>query len=149
MTRLGVGVGLITAIALGGIMGDNIIALATSIFFGLCAASFLPVFVGALFSKRMNRIAAIASVICGFTASLFWLLFMNSKTAVGVGLCAKLFQRPVLVPEGWSVTWTVVDPLIVALPISALVAIILTYAAKPMDPKYAHYCFGGAKPEDI
>lgn len=142
VTRIGIGIGLIVAIVLGRVLGDNIIALATAIFFGLCAASFLPAFIGGLFSKRITRPAAIASVVSGFAVSLFWLLFVNAKTATGVGLCSKLFHRAVLVPEGWSVTWTVVDPLVIGLPVSAMVVIIVTIFTKPMDESHVAKCFG-------
>ncbi|HOJ33630.1 MAG TPA: sodium:solute symporter family protein [Candidatus Hydrogenedentes bacterium] len=142
VTRIGIGIGLIVAIVLGRILGDNIIALATAIFFGLCAASFLPAFIGGLFSKRITKAAAISSVVAGFFTSLFWLLFVNAKTAVGIGLCSKLFHKAVLVPEGWSVTWTVVDPLVIGLPISVIVAAIVTFFTKPMDESHISKCFG-------
>lgn len=82
VTRLAVGVGLVIAIVLGKMVGDNIIALATAVFFGLCAASFLPAFLGALFWKRMGRTAAAASIATGFLVNTFWLLFINGKTSV-------------------------------------------------------------------
>jgi SSS family solute:Na+ symporter len=147
ITRLGIVVGLIVAVVLGKIVGDNIIALATAIFFGLCAAAFLPAFVGGLFWRRMTRTGAIASIVTGFLVSTLWLLFINGKTAGGVGICNALFDRPNLVPAGWSVTWTVVDPLFVALPISVLVAIAVSLLTRPMDKAYVDYCFGGPKPE--
>ncbi len=147
ITRIGVVIGLIVAIILGTILGDNIIAIATAIFFGLCAAAFLPAFVSGLFWRRFSRNAAIASVMAGFVASTFWLVFVNGKTAAGVGLCMALFGKPNLVPAGWSPTWTVVDPLFVALPVSIIVTIVAGFLSKPMDKAYADYCFGGKKPE--
>jgi SSS family solute:Na+ symporter len=149
ITRLGVGVGLIIAIVLGKLVGDNIIALATAVFFGLCAASFLPTFLGALFWKRMSRSAAIASMTTGFVVSTFWLLFINAKTAGGISVCAMLFGKPTLLPASMSPTWAVVDPLFVALPASALVAIVVGLLTKPMNRAHADYCFGGAKAELI
>ncbi len=146
VTRLGVGVGLIVALVLGKIAGDNIIAIATAVFFGMCAASFLPVFIAGLFWKRMSRAAAISSVLVGFAVSTFWLLFVNGKTAGGVGICKALFGKATLVPEGWSVTWSNVDPLFIGLPISAIVIVAVGLLAKPMNPAHAHYCFGGPKP---
>jgi SSS family solute:Na+ symporter len=53
---------------------------------------------------------------------------------------------PNLVPPSWSATWTVVDPLFVALPVSILVAVIAGLLTKPMDTGHADYCFGGPKP---
>jgi len=147
ITRLGICVGIIVAIVLGRIAGDNIIALATAIFFGLCAAAFLPAFVGGLFWRRMNAAAAVASIATGFFASTLWLLFVNGKTSGGVGVCKALFGKPTLVPPTWSVTWMVVDPLIVALPLSIIVAVVVALVTKPMDKPYLDYCFGGPKPE--
>ena len=69
------------------------------------------------------------------------------RRAGGLGLCKALFGKDNLVPPTWSVTWTVVDPLIVALPLSALTLIIVMLITKPMNKSYADYCFGGAKPD--
>jgi SSS family solute:Na+ symporter len=147
ITRLGIVIGLIVSIVMAKYIRGNIIALATAIFFGLCASSFLPTFVGGLFSKRMSRAAAIASMLVGFISSLFWLVFVNGKTAGGLGLCKILFDKDNLVPATWSVTWTVVDPLIVALPLSVITAVVVALITKPMDRAYVEYCFGGPKPE--
>ena len=146
ITRLGIVVGLIVSVWMAKTIRGNIIALATAIFMGLCASSFLPALVGGLFSKRMNRPAAISSVQIGFLTSLFWLVFVNGKTAGGLGICKALFGKDNLVPPTWSVTWTVVDPLVVALPLSILTAIVVMLITRPMDKAYADYCFGGPKP---
>ena len=146
ITRLGIVVGLIVSVWMAKTIRGNIIALATAIFMGLCASSFLPALVGGLFSKRMNRPAAISSVLIGFLTSLFWLVFVNGKTAGGLGICKALFGKDNLVPPTWSVTWTVVDPLVVALPLSILTAIVVMLITRPMDKAYADYCFGGPKP---
>ncbi len=146
ITRLGIAIGLIVALIMGKLIRGNIIALATAIFMGLCASSFLPAFVGGLFSKRMSRTAAIASMLVGFFSSMFWLVFVNGKTAGGLGICKALVGRDTLVPPTWSVTWTVVDPLIISLPLAILTAIVVVLITKPMDPAYVRYCFGGSKP---
>jgi len=124
----------------------NIIALATSIFFGLCASSFLPMLVFGLFWRRMTKPAAVASLLVGFLTSGFWLLFVNGKTAAGLGLCKAWFGKDHLVPAQWSLTWTVVDPLVVALPLSVLTAVVVALVTKPMDPAYVRYVFGGPRP---
>ena len=148
ITRLGIVIGIVVSVWMAKTIRGNIIALATAIFFGLCASSFLPAFVGGLFSKRMNASAAIASVLVGFLTSVFWLAFVNGKTAGGLGICKALFGKDNLVPPTWSVTWTVVDPLIVALPLSILTAIIVMRITKPMNTAYVDYCFGGPKPSN-
>jgi hypothetical protein len=40
----------------------------------------------------------------------------------------------------------VVDPLVVALPLSALTAVVVAWLTRPMDPAHVAWCFGGAKP---
>jgi len=146
ITRIGIAVGIIVAIVLGKAVRGNVIALATAIFFGLCAAAFLPMFIGAIFWKRMTKAAAMASMLTGFCVSLFWLVFINGKVAGGLGFCQALFGRTTLVPEGWSATWNVVDPLFVALPASAVVAVVVSLLTRPPDQEHVDYCFGGPKP---
>jgi SSS family solute:Na+ symporter len=146
ITRLGIVAGIVVAIVLGKAVRGNIIALATAIFFGLCAASFLPAFLAGLFWRRMTRPAAIASILVGFLSSGFWSIFVNGKTAAGLGICKALFGRDTILTAAYSPTWAVVDPLIVALPLSALTAIIVALITKPMNPEHVRYCFGGPKP---
>ena len=147
VTRVGIVVGIVVALVMGKFVRGNIIALATAIFFGLCASSFLPMLVFGLFWKRMNRAAAISSLLVGFLTSAFWLMFVNGKTAAGLGFCKAWFGTDHLVPTTWSLTWTVVDPLVVALPLSILTAVAVALVTKPMDPAYVSYVFGGAKPK--
>ncbi len=146
ITRLGIVIGLITAIVMGKLIRGNIIALATALFMGLCASAFLPAFVGGLFTRRITKAAAITSLLVGFLASAFWSVFINGKTAAGLGICKALFGKDNLVPATCSVTWTVVDPLIIALPLSLLTAIVVSLITKPMSKAYVDYCFGGTKP---
>ncbi|MHC1624429.1 MAG: sodium:solute symporter family protein, partial [Methermicoccaceae archaeon] len=75
ITRMGIFITIIISIVLAYILPISIIARATAIFFGLCAAAFLPIYTGALFWKRMNRQGAIAGLVTGTTLSLFWLAF--------------------------------------------------------------------------
>ncbi len=147
VTRVGIVVGIVVALVMGKFVRGNIIALATAIFFGLCASSFLPMLVFGLFWKRMNRAAAISSLLVGFLTSAFWLMFVNGKTAAGLGFCKAWFGTDHLVPTTWSLTWTVVDPLVVALPLSVLTAVAVALVTKPMDPAYVSYVFGGSKPK--
>ena len=148
VTRLGVGVGLIIAIVLGHFAKASVIAIATAVFFGMCAATFLPSFVGGLYWKRPSRTAAVASVLTGAVLSIFWLVCINGKTAESAGVCKLIFGQDTLLPAGYSVTWAVVDPLIIALPISALVYIAVTLLTRPMAKEYADYIFGGPKPAE-
>jgi len=121
--------------------GGYIIARATAIFFGLCASAFLPAFVGGLFWKRMTRPAAIASMLTGFVVTAFWLLFVKAAEAGDIGLVQKLTggQRSILANHP---NWPVVDPILVALPISFLVALIVTFMTKPLEKDRLDRCFG-------
>jgi SSS family solute:Na+ symporter len=148
ITRCGIVIGILTAIVLGKLVRGNIIALATALFFGICAASFLPSFLAGLFWRRMTRPAAIASILVGFATSAFWSVFINAKTATGLGICKALFGTPTLLTHAFSPTWAVVDPLLVALPISALTAFVVALVTRPLPPDYVAYCFGGQRPTD-
>lgn len=121
--------------------GGYIIARATAIFFGLCASAFLPAFVGGLFWKRMTRPAAIASMVTGFVVTALWLLFVKAAEAGDIGLVQKFTdgQRSILANHP---NWPVVDPIVVALPISFLVALIVTLMTKPLAKDRLDQCFG-------
>ena len=147
VTRLGVILGIVVAVVLAQTLRGNIIAVATAIFFGLCATTFLPSFVLGVFWRRMTPAAAVASMLVGFVTSLFWLVFVHGRTAAGLGISEALVGTPHIVPAHWSLTWTVVDPVVVALPLSFLTAVVVARVSRPMDPAYVHYVFGGPRPD--
>ncbi len=141
ITKIGIIVGIFIAVLIGFYArGGFIIARATAIFFGLCAATFLPTYVGGLFWKRMTKPAAIASMLSGFVATAFWLLFIKDKEARALGLCQALFHKHSLLLE--HPNWSVVDPIMVALPISILVAIIATLITKAPSKEEIERCYG-------
>ena len=148
VTRLGIVFGIVLAIVLGKMVRGNIIALATAIFFGICAATFLPAFLGGLFWKRMTQPAALASMLVGFVSSAFWSVCINAKTATGLGICQALFDKATLVSSSFSVTWNVVDPIIVALPLAMITAVAVTFITKPPSAEHVAYVFGGPKPTE-
>jgi SSS family solute:Na+ symporter len=112
----------------------SIIARATAIFFGLCASTFLPAFVGGLFWRRITRAGAIASMLSGFAVSACWLAFVKMPECQVIGLVKKslLADAP---------NWPVVDPLLVALPVSILVAVIVSLMTRPPDEAHLRMCF--------
>jgi solute:Na+ symporter, SSS family len=116
----------------------SIIARATAIFFGLCAATFLPAFVGGIFSRRMTRAGAIASMLVGFGASTFWLAFIKVPECTVIGLVKKslLANAP---------NWPVVDALFIALPLSLLTAIVVSAFSAKSDPTHLDLCFPKTK----
>jgi SSS family solute:Na+ symporter len=120
--------------------GSAIIARGTAIFFGLCAAAFLPMFAGGLYSKRITKEAAIACFLVGFAASFFWLFFVHVKESAPLGLCKLFFGVDTLAGKSF---WSELDPIVVALPLSALTTIAVSIFTKPADAKHTSFCFQG------
>ncbi len=117
--------------------GSAIIAIGTSLFMGLCAATFLPLYFGGLFTKRITKAAAIAGFFTGLVVALFWMLFIFSKTSAPLGLCNLIFHAPAI-----SLKMQFVDPIVVALPVSIVVTAVVTFATKPPSEEHIKKCFG-------
>ena len=129
--KLGVGVMIILTVVIAYVLPGSIIAAATAIFFGLCASSFLPSLIGALFWKGATRSGAIASVITGFATSLFWLLLCHAGTL-------KKFGRTSILGKSM---WAQVDPILIAMPISIIVFIVVSLMTQKMDSEHLDNCF--------
>ena len=120
-----------------------IIATGTSLFFGLCAASFLPAYIGALFVKKMPAAAAKWGMICGFASSFFWIFFIHEKESASLQLCRLLTGRTSLVKDTVLAPLAMVDPIFIALPVSLLVTFILAAVLKQdIDNAHLEKCFG-------
>ncbi len=140
MTRIGIVIGIVIALLISNYArGGFIIARATAIFFGLCASAFLPALLGALFWKKMTRAGAISSMVTGFVITAFWLTFIKDKEARALGICKFLFDKHSLLLE--HPNWSVVDPIIVALPISLIVAIVVSLVTEPPSEDHLKRCF--------
>ena len=137
ITRAAIAFTIIVSVILAYILPISIIARATAIFFGLCAAAFLPMYAGALFWKRMTKEGAIASLLVGTFSSLFWLAFVHAKEAVPLGISKALFGVDTILTG----TWTVVDPILVATPLAIVVAIVVSLATKPTPQEHLDVCF--------
>jgi solute:Na+ symporter, SSS family len=144
VVRVAILLGLVLAVLIGYYAKKeqfvvSIIARATAIFFGLCASTFLPAFVGGLFFRRMTRVAAVTSMVVGFTVSLAWLVFVKTPecTVIGVVKASVLAHAP---------NWPAVDPLFIGLPLSALVAWLVSLGTAPADAAHLDRCFGAARP---
>ncbi len=134
ITRIGVVIGITIAVIFSHYArGGYIIARITAIFFGLCAAVFLPTYLGALFSKTMTRAAAKASMFTGLITAGFWLLFIKDKEARAMGVCYALFEKHSLLLD--KPNWSVIDPIMIALPLSAIVAIVVTIFTTPSNER--------------
>jgi len=141
ITRIGIIVGIIIAVLISHYArGGYIIARATAIFFGLCASAFLPTFIGGLFFKRATRAGAITSMLVGFFVTSFWLLLVKAKEAGAIGLVQKLTDGKSSILADYP-NWPVVDPLVVAFPLSLLALIVVSLLTQAPDKQYLDKCF--------
>jgi SSS family solute:Na+ symporter len=156
-TRIGVLTGILISVALSYIMeakfgktGTAIVARGTAIFFGLCACSFLPMYVGALWSKAITKAGAIAGMLSGLFASLFWILFVQEKPSEALLVCEKLFgtrSLAISLVDGKEVfahtgpmVWAFVDPLIIGLPIALVATVVVSLFTKKYDAQHLDRC---------
>ncbi len=130
VARAGIVVAVIIAVILGFILPASIIAVGTSIWFGITAAAFLSMYVAALYWKRVTKAGAIAGLVLGSLTSLFWLLFGFKKSAEAVGISKILTGKTVIIT---TLPWPTVDPIIIALPIAIIATIVVTYLTKPPE----------------
>ncbi len=145
VTRMGIIVGIVIAVLWSYFWREStVIPRATAIFFGLCASAFLPSFVGALYCKWMTRAAAIWSTVIGFAVTSFWLLLVKSAEAGDIGLVQKLTGGKTSILAG-KPNWDWVDPIVVALPISIIVAIVVSMFTKRPSDEHLAKCFKGSK----
>jgi len=146
VTKIGIFITIILSFALAWMLptffetGTAIIARGTAIFFGLCATAFLPMFIGSLYSKSINKTAAVSGFLAGFLVALFMTLFIHTKESAPLSLCKTLFGKPSLV---LGTKWEVVDPLVIALPVSILVTVVANRFGKRFSAKHVDTCFEG------
>lgn len=119
VNRIAILVALVISLYLALQLPVSIIAVATAIFFGICAAVFLPVYTAALFFPHVGKTAAKFSMVAGLAASLLWMAFFHASEARALGLSQHLFGRETLL----GFPWIVVDPIVIALPVSVLTLI--------------------------
>lgn len=121
-----------------------IIATGTSLFFGLCAAAFLPSFIGALYSRRIPGAAAKWGMVGGFATSFFWIFFIHEKESASLQLCKLLTGKASLLKDTALSQLSMVDPIFIALPVSLIVTCILAVVLKPdLDSGHVEKCFNG------
>ena len=123
ITRIGILIAIVLALVMAFILPGSVVALGTSLFFEICAAAFLPVFLAALYWKGVTRLGAISGIVSGTFVSLFWLMFVFKKTAVGLGICKFIFGVETLLP---AAPWPFIDVMLIAVPISALFTIVVS-----------------------
>ncbi len=138
ITRIGILIAIVLALVMAFILPGSVVALGTSLFFEICAAAFLPVFLAALYWKGVTRLGAISGIVSGTFVSLFWLMFVFKKTAVGLGICKFIFGVETLLP---AAPWPFIDVMLIAVPISALFTIVVSLLTKPLEQEVIDKAF--------
>lgn len=139
--RLAIVVGLFIAVTISySVRQEYIIARFTAIFFGLCAAAFLPAYIGGLFSRRVTKAGALASMTVGLVVSLFWLLLVKAKEASAIGLVQLVTGGKTSILADYP-NWPSVDPIVVALPAALLTLILVSAFTRPPAAEHLDRCF--------
>lgn len=123
ITKIAIVISILLSIIIGYQLPGSIVARGTAIFFGICAATFLPAYMAALYSKKATARGVKASMITGLITSLFCLFFIHAKESAPLGICKGMFGIDSLATE---FPFMIIDPLMYALPASTLVLILVT-----------------------
>ncbi|MDX1395604.1 MAG: sodium:solute symporter family protein [Gemmatimonadota bacterium] len=140
-TRVGVVAAFAITLGLALSLPAGIVAAATAVFFGTCAAAFLPAYVGGLFTRRITRVGAIAGMVTGFTTAVLWLTFAQASNARRLLLSQAVFGRDSLV----SFPWSAIDPLVAALPVSLVTTVVVSRFTRPLDADHLDRCLPGER----
>jgi SSS family solute:Na+ symporter len=127
-TRIGILIGVAVSFILGYFLPISIVARATSLFFGLCAATFLPMYILGLFWKRANKAGALAGMITGIVTSVFWMFFVHEANSKIIGIVTSLTGKTSLL----GAPWKSMDSIVIAFPLAFIVTLIVTLCTKPM-----------------
>jgi len=136
-TRIGILIGVAVSFVLGYFLPISIIARATSLFFGLCAATFLPMYILGLFWKRANKAGALSGMITGIVASLFWILFVHEANSKIFGIVNMINGQTSLL----GAPWKSIDSIVIAFPLAFIVTIIVTLCTKRMPNEMVEKAF--------
>ena len=128
VTRIGIVFSIFATLVIGLLLPESIVAIATAFFFSLCGATFIPAYFFALYWKRGTKVGAKASILCGFFLSLLWMLFVHEQESRAIGLCKALFRSDFIFGHPWNM----IDPQIIALPVSFIVFIVVSILSEPV-----------------
>ena len=118
--QIGCLVMVVISVLLALAMPAGIIARATAMFMGLCASAFLPAFAVGIYSHHPSQSGAIWSILTGSITWFVWTAFVHAAEAKTLGISQFLTGAQTVL----GLPWSVVDPLVIALPISLIVMII-------------------------
>jgi SSS family solute:Na+ symporter len=139
-TKIGIIFGIIVSVVLGYVLAPGIVARGTAIFFGICAATFLPAYAAAIYWKGATRAGIWASIITGLSASLFCLAFLHKKESAALGICKLLTGKTELIS---CHPWPFVDPIVISLPLSILALVLVSLMTQNFSDKHLKACFKG------
>lgn len=148
ITRVGMLIAIVYTIMMAFILPkvwNDSIAISTGLFFGLCAAAFLPMYIGALYVKNLTKTAAVAGMLSGFATSLLWMMFIHTKESMAMKICKLIFEKDSLVITSKVIQF--VDPIVIALSVSILVTVIVQIIStkKQLNNRHIEECFEGIK----
>jgi SSS family solute:Na+ symporter len=125
-SQYGTVVMIVASVIVAYYMPGSIVARATAMFMGLCASAFLPAFAYALFNERPSLKAAKASIVIGTVVWFLWTALVHIKESSVLGISEFFFDKPALLGQPWEV----VDPLMLALPLSAITLFVVAHATR-------------------
>jgi SSS family solute:Na+ symporter len=137
--KIGIAVMVLFTIIVAYTLPPGFIARGTAIFFGLCAASFLPAYFGAIYSRKITKAGAISGMVSGSIVSLLWLVLAHIPNSAKIGIAKFLFGKPSILAGS---IWGFVDSLFIALHISIIVTIVVSLFSENFDEKHIKKCFG-------
>jgi SSS family solute:Na+ symporter len=152
ITRVGILIVIVMSTAIawfsnGLPIAEGIIAKFTSIFFELTTAAFLPMYIGALYFRKMPRAAAKASMIAGSVSWFIWTFFIHSNASY-FQICNLVFGKHPCMNTSLQ-SWSMVGTTMIALPVSILaMAICLDHLCGEKEkliwiPHTLEGCFAG------
>ncbi len=137
ITKIGIVIGIIVSVILGYYLPPSIIARGTALFFGVCAAVFLPMYVLGLYWKRTSKAGAISGMVVGLASSVFWMLFVHKSNAAMLKLVVLLTGKESLL----AYPWDSVDPILIAFPLAFIVTVVVTLFTRPVKKEILDKCF--------
>jgi SSS family solute:Na+ symporter len=140
IARLGILTAILLSVLIGYKLPAGVIARGTAIFFGICAATFLPAYFAALYWKRVTRPGALWSIIAGLATSVFALTFLHQQESRPLGISKALFGKDFLIDQ---FPWMIIDPIVIALPISVVVLIAVSLLTPLMEKEHIDNCYRG------
>lgn len=140
--RYGTVFGLIVTVLLSYVLPGSIIAIATAIFFGLCAAGFMPMYLLGLFWRGVTTTGAKVGMVSGTFIYLFIMFFIYTQMTAIFRLSELIFGKTSLI----GFPFNIIDPLVYALPISLVITVVASLmTGKSIDREHVQKCFSFTK----